>query len=67
MKGYKSPLDKILIDSRMDRETLEPMICAIKESLPVFKRFYEKKGELLGHINIFSCRGEEQADRLGEE
>ena len=43
MKGYKSPLEKVLINSRMDFETLNTMISAIKESLPAFNKFYEKK------------------------
>jgi len=49
MKGYKSPLEKVLVNSRMDFETLNIMISAIKESLPVFNKFYEKKAEMLGH------------------
>lgn len=49
MRGYKSPLEKVLINSRMDFETLNIMISAIKESLPVFYKYYEKKAEILGH------------------
>lgn len=49
MRGYKSPLEKVLINSRMDFETLNTMISAIKESLPVFHKYYEKKAEILGH------------------
>lgn len=49
LKGYKSPLDMTLIDSRMDSETLESMIKAIKESLPSFHRYFRKKAELLGY------------------
>ncbi|QAA32230.1 M3 family oligoendopeptidase [Clostridium manihotivorum] len=48
-KGYKSPLQKVLINSRMDAETLDTMISAIKESLPVLRKFYEKKAEMLGY------------------
>lgn len=49
MRGYKSPLDKTLIDSRMDEETLNAMIEAIKESLPMFKKYFLKKAQLLGY------------------
>ncbi|SFA72342.1 M3 family oligoendopeptidase [Clostridium frigidicarnis] len=49
MRGYKSPLEKVLIDSRMDFETLNVMVSAIKESLPIFHKYYYKKSEILGH------------------
>ncbi|KGG80486.1 oligoendopeptidase F [Caloranaerobacter azorensis H53214] len=51
MKGYNSPLDMTLIDSRMDRETLNAMLSAIKESLPTFRKYYKRKAELLGYNN----------------
>ncbi|MFC3748934.1 M3 family oligoendopeptidase [Paenibacillus sp. GCM10012306] len=49
MRGYASPLDKVLTASRMDRETLNAMLSALQESLPSFHNFYEKKAVLLGH------------------
>lgn len=49
MRGYKSPLHKTLEDSRMDFKTLNTMISAIKESLPMFQKYYLKKAELLGY------------------
>jgi len=51
LRGYESPLDKTLKDSRMDRETLEAMLAAMRESLPAFHKYYRKKAELLGHDN----------------
>lgn len=51
LRGYESPLDKTLKDSRMDRETLEAMLTAMRESLPAFHKYYRKKAELLGHSN----------------
>lgn len=51
LRGYKSPLEKTLIDSRMDQETLDAMISAMKDSLPNFQRYYRRKGEVLGHKN----------------
>lgn len=49
MKGYESPLHKTLIDARMDEETLNSMVQAMKESLEDFQRYFKKKGELLEH------------------
>lgn len=51
MRGYSSPLDMTLKDSRMDRETLDAMLSAIKESLPVFHKYFRRKGEILGCHN----------------
>lgn len=51
MRGYESPLDKTLKDSRMDAETLEAILTAMRESLPAFQKYYRKKAELLGHTN----------------
>ncbi len=51
MRGYKSPLHMTLFNSRMDKETLEAMMTAIKESLPKFRQYFKKKAQLLGHEN----------------
>lgn len=51
LRGYQSPLEKTLLDSRMDQETLDAMLTAMRESLPAFHKFYRKKAELLGHQN----------------
>ena len=51
MRGYKSPLEETVINSRIDEETLNAMLEAMKESLPDFHRYYRRKGELLGHKN----------------
>ncbi|WP_379156064.1 M3 family oligoendopeptidase [Paenibacillus sp. sgz5001063] len=49
LRGYDSPLHKVLTASRMDQKTLTVMLNAIEESLPVFHQYYLKKAELLGH------------------
>lgn len=49
IKGYKSPLNKTLEDSRMDEETLNTMLKVMKENLCEFKPYYAKKAKLLGH------------------
>lgn len=49
LRGYASPLHKVLAASRMDQETLQVMLQAIEESLPDFQRYYVKKAERLGY------------------
>ncbi|GKX31305.1 oligoendopeptidase F [Vallitalea longa] len=48
-RGYSSPLDMTLVGSRMDKETLDAMITAIKEYLPSFHMYLKKKAKMLGH------------------
>ena len=50
-KGYESVLDMTLADSRMDRETLDALWTAVKESLPDFRRYLKAKARMLGHQN----------------
>ena len=51
MRGYSSPIEMTLKNSRMDRDTLDAMLGAMKESFPSFRKYFKKKGELLGHKN----------------
>jgi pepF/M3 family oligoendopeptidase len=51
LRGYKSPLEQTVLNSRIDEKTLNAMLLAMKESLPVFERYFRKKGEILGHTN----------------
>ncbi|TAH60214.1 MAG: M3 family oligoendopeptidase [Gottschalkiaceae bacterium] len=51
LRGYSSPLEETLVSSRMDKETLDAMLAAMKESLPAFRKYYRRKAELLGHSN----------------
>jgi len=51
MRGYSSPLDMTLIQSRMKRQTLEAMLEAMREYLPAFHRYLKHKAKLLGHEN----------------
>ena len=51
MRGYDSPLDMTLEQSRMSQATLDAMLEAIKEYLPKFHEYLRRKGELLGHEN----------------
>lgn len=49
LKGYESPLQKTLEDSRMDNETLTTMLSVIEENLGIFKKYFLKKANLLGY------------------
>ena len=51
LRGYRSPLDETIIKSRMDMESLDAMLLAMKEFLPVFQKYFKKKAELLGYDN----------------
>lgn len=51
IKGYPDNLTQQLTESRMDMETLNAMLTAIREYLPVFRKYLKKKAELLGHKN----------------
>ncbi|OLS03725.1 M3 family oligoendopeptidase [Tissierella creatinophila] len=49
LRGFQSPLDETLVKSRMDKKTLDAMIDAMEEFLPVFHKYFKKKAEILGH------------------
>lgn len=49
MRGYNSPLDKTLKDSRMSQETLDALLQAMEESMPMFRKYFKHKAKLLGH------------------
>ena len=51
LRGYDSPLDMTLEQSRMKRETLEAMLQAMREALPKFHEYLKHKAKLLGHKN----------------
>lgn len=51
LRGYKSPLEKTLINSLMNQETLDAMLEAMKDSLPTFRAYFKRKAEILGHKN----------------
>jgi len=51
MRGYDSPLERTLIKSLMNKETLDAMLDAMRDALPKFRSYYKRKAELLGHKN----------------
>lgn len=48
-RGYSSPIEKTLVDSRMTQDTLDTLLLAIREYLPHFRRYLKRKAEILGH------------------
>ena len=51
IRGYDSPLDKALKNSRMKRETLDALISAMEDYLPKFWQYLRAKAKALGHEN----------------
>lgn len=49
LKGYQSPLEMTLLNARLDRDILEALLSAIRDSLPMFRRYFRKKAQMLGH------------------
>lgn len=49
--GYKDPLEKMLVESRMSSKTLDVMINSIQKYLPVFRQYLRKKAKILGYDN----------------
>lgn len=48
-KGYESPLEMSLSQSRMDKDILDALLLAMKEALPSFRRYLRGKAKALGH------------------
>lgn len=51
LRGYTDPLEKMLIDSRMQRETLDAMYGAVDKYLPKFHEYLRTKASMLGYDN----------------
>lgn len=51
MRGYLSPLEMTLKDSRIDEKILDVMFTAIKENIPLIQKYFLKKAKILGHKN----------------
>lgn len=73
MRGFASPLDMTLHNSRMKKETLDAMLTAMKEYFPKFHAYLKRKAALLGHENglpwydLFAPLGESQKKYSVEE
>ena len=49
MRGYESPVFKTVYTSRMKMETLNALIGAMEEYMPVFRKYLRAKAKALGH------------------
>ena len=49
LRGYASPLERVLKNAHMKRETLDAMFSAIDEYLPKFWQYLQVKAKALGH------------------
>lgn len=47
-RGWDSPLDETLFYNNMDRESLDAMLTAARESLPTFRRYLHAKARAIG-------------------
>lgn len=73
LRGYESPLAQTLEQSKMKKETLEAMLNAMREYMPVFHKYLKHKAKLLGHKNglpwydLFAPIGESDSKFTVEE
>lgn len=73
LRGYESPLAQTLEHSKMKKETLDAMLEAMKEYMPMFHRYLKHKAKLLGHKNglpwydLFAPIGESETKFTVEE
>ena len=49
MQHYDTVLDTALDAAKIDRQTLDAMLTAMRESLPAFRRYFRAKARHLGH------------------
>lgn len=51
LRGFASPLERTLKNANMKQETLDAMLSAMDEYLPVFWKYLKTKAKALGHEN----------------
>lgn len=73
LKGYDSVLDMSLDASNMDRATLDALLQAMEESLPMFRRYFRLKARMLGYegglkfYDLFAPVGEMRGEYTPED
>ena len=64
MRGFASPLDQSLYNSRLDKQALNTMLESITDSLPILRKYLLKKAQNLKHpgalpfYDLFAPQGE---------
>ena len=51
-RGWGSPLERSIFQSRIDSEILSALIATLEEAVPLFRSYLKKKAELLGLENL---------------
>jgi len=73
LKHYDSVLDMALDGANMDRATLDALLQAMEESLPMFRRYFRLKARLLGYegglkfYDLFAPVGKVKGDYTPED
>lgn len=73
LRGFESPLDMTLNQSKMKKETLNALLEAMKEYMPKFHAYLRRKAEILGYQNglpwyeLFAPLGESDRTFTTEE
>ena len=73
LKHFDSVLDMALDTANMDRATLDALLQAMEESLPMFRRYFRLKARMLGYegglrfYDLFAPVGEAQGDYTPED
>ena len=73
LKHFDSVLDMALDSANMDRATLDALLQAMRESLPMFRRYFRLKAKLLGYegglkfYDLFAPVGRMQGDYTPED
>ena len=73
LKHYDTVLDMALDGANMDRATLDALLQAMQESLPMFRRYFRLKAKLLGYegglkfYDLFAPVGEMKSGYTPEE
>ena len=73
LKHFDSVLDMALDSANMDRATLDALLQAMRESLPMFRRYFKLKAKLLGYegglkfYDLFAPVGRMQGDYTPED
>ncbi len=73
LRGFSSPLDEAVYNSRMKRSTLDALIASMRKHLPMFRQYLKRKAQLLGHKNglpwydLFAPLGSSERSFTSEE
>lgn len=71
-RGWESPIDSAAFGNHIDRETLDAMLSAARKSFPMFRKYMQAKGKVLGSntsnhslawYDMFAPVGDETANK----